>query len=543
MDNDAKTTPNAANELTAFIRHESTSVDNHRCDEAIRRHALEQLVEARLGGDMTSTAHQLIAADILANDNNGWSNAANRLAETSAFQLVQSIVEECSLKLGPSEMSGHDNEVMASKKAKIPAEAEESAAPAPAPKSFSLFDMLDSQKTGGGGGSIFASLPPRIMAYQVIEAREHEKKQNSASGANAVGDTSMTTADGEQKKALELLEKADDMEDLSPDPDSWEEIRTIMYEGLTNSRGKDNDQFRYLKVHKSLFEKCQGNNACKTQLWGLAQNLVGSILALSNQKIEQQSGCEGESGITPLRHTMDLCWDVSQTLLSNILPQLAMEHVVSCVGSEREIERMLLGLCMILSNDFSSCILGMMEPFAGWFEVWIRFVDPKTFAKIVHASHLGEVMLRRCETLGRNSSSAMIGEMVAELNTGDIEHCIFLQSLSTLRSILFRCSGSTEIVTLLHRQFTSGTKGSADFGSFLLPDGFASIDDVQNLLKGIEQKQINDATQISSISDAVNSVLKPFRVVTAMKEINPGQVGNEFDVMCTQTIDLIQDLM
>ncbi len=43
--------------------------------------------------------------------------------------------------------------------------------------------------------------------------------------------------------------------------------------------------------------------------------------------------------------------------------------MVSCIGNEREAKRMFLGMCTILSNDFLACILGMMEPLAGQFEV------------------------------------------------------------------------------------------------------------------------------------------------------------------------------
>ena len=100
----------------------------------------------------------------------------------------------------------NDN-VAASKKAKNP-----KAPAAAAPTSFSLFDMLDSQKGGG------FSLPPRIMAHQIIEMYQREK--NDTVGNNTEG--------GEQSTTLELLEKAGDMEDLNPDPDAWEEIHQIL---------------------------------------------------------------------------------------------------------------------------------------------------------------------------------------------------------------------------------------------------------------------------------------------------------------------------
>eukprot|EP00975_Prorocentrum_lima_P064517 12898063-Prorocentrum_lima.AAC.1 len=60
-----------------------------------------------------------------------------------------------------------------------------------------------------------------------------------------------------------------------------------------------------------------------------------------------------------------------------------MEYVTSSVGHEKEMERMILGLCSILCTDVSSCVLAMMEPMAGWFEVWARFVGPSTLMSIL----------------------------------------------------------------------------------------------------------------------------------------------------------------
>ena len=131
-----------------------------------------------------------------------------------------------------------------------------------APTSFSLFDMMDAQK-----GSF--ALPPRVMAYQILEAYEREQKSGKSN------------EDG-KSTTLELLEKADDMEDLSPDSESWEEVRTILYNGLINISNNVDEAPRYLKVHISLHEKCRSNNALTSQLWGLAQNMVGCLLHFSH---------------------------------------------------------------------------------------------------------------------------------------------------------------------------------------------------------------------------------------------------------------------
>ena len=146
--------------------------------------------------------------------------AVNELVDMSQVHLHEYSIEQCSTIAvvdgggGDTTYDVEDNDVSSSKKAKVPDVAAPSPSPAPAPPtSFSLFDMLDAQK------GAFA-LPPRIMAYHIIEANECE--QNNG--------TTQNNDDG--KSTLELLEKADDVEDLSPDPESWEEVRQILYNGL-----------------------------------------------------------------------------------------------------------------------------------------------------------------------------------------------------------------------------------------------------------------------------------------------------------------------
>jgi len=524
-------TSNDANELVEYFRHESSRNDGESSSSEeemiVRRHALEQLVESTLGADITAAARRLVANEDgsssreLAEDNEIFCrNAANELMGSPSFRLVQDAVEECSFQLpaaAPSSTAGkEDDKVVANnKKAKIP----ESSTPSAAPASFSLFDMMDSQK------GAFA-LPPRIMAYQIIETYQREK--NSTVGGD---DVATTTTPDDGKSTLELLEKANDVEDLSPDPDSWDEVRQILYDGLTNSINPD-DASRYLKVHKSLFEKCRGDNACSSQLWGLAQNLVGSILTFPRQFEEEES--------VSTRYSMDLCWDIAQSLL-DALSDLAVDYITSCVGNEGEIERMFLGICTILSDDSLACIMGMMEPMAGWFEVWARFVDPSKFMTIIHVSGMGGVVLRRCECLGRNTSSESISKIIQKAGSGEIEHCNFLQSLSIIRTILFRCGGSREVVSMIHHQYSIGSKSSTALNSFLLPHGVISLDDMQTLLKLAEEgrKQRID-TQHMGTHDEVNAVLKPFRGVIQVKESNARMVDYDLEVLCTQTIQLIQ---
>ncbi|KAL9183171.1 hypothetical protein ACHAXT_004958 [Thalassiosira profunda] len=487
------------------------AIDGAGAEEATRRHALEQLVESRLGGDLTAAARRLAAADGAA-DGEGLRAAADELGEAPSFRALQGVAEGASSHL--SAIVGNNSDVATSKKAKVPAAA---AAPAPAPAatSFSLFDMLDAQK------GAFA-LPPRITAQKVIDA--HAREQNTESA----GDAPM--AEGEDS-ALGLLEKADDMEDVSPDPEAWEEVRKILYEGLT-LQSDGGGQSRYLKVHQSLSEKCRGNPACNPQMWGLAQNLVGSLLALSND----MSGGRGNA---------DLCWDIAHSLLE-LLSHLALDLVTSAVGNEPEVERMFLAMCMILASDASACIMGMMEPMAGSFEVWARLVDPGRVMTIVRPSGLGGVALRRCGSRGKTASSEVIWKMAHSAGSGDsladIEHCNFLQSLSVLRTLLFKCGGSEEVVSLIHDQFTGRNGELMEASSTLLSCGMASTDQVEGMLNEIESKQKQKGTpqNQAGVHGAANSVLKPFHDVLKLNETDKMLAGNELRDMCSQTILLIQ---
>lgn len=526
-------------DLFDYLRFQSSTSSSSSSSEAVRRHALEQLVEFRLGPDVAAAASRWAAGrggrrgpptdeDVRA--------AAEEVIGTPSFRMLRGAVGECSsrLRLRPaspatasSDAAGGESESAEAGIGTTP----RAEAPALAPASFSLFDMLDS------GGGAFA-LPPRITAHQVIEA--HRREGNA-------GDTVAMSVDGDNEgstgsTALELLEKAEDAEDLSPDPDAWEEVRAILYGGLLSSPspgGGDGtgDGGRYLRVHESLVERCRGA-ALAPQLWGLASNQVGALLELSRR-------LEGTND----RGTADLCWDIARSLL-DALADLALDHVRSCVGNEREVERMLLGMCMIYSNDFSSCVMAMMEPMASRFEVWARFVPPQRFLAIVRASGLGGAARRRCKCLGKIDSVESIWNMVQTSGGGeecgvslaDMERCNFLQSLSILRAILFRCGGSEEVVTEIHDQFATDPEVATMLPRYLLPNGIAGPDDVQALLGEVEEerRRSKDRARCLGVDVSRNSVLEPFRSVLRAKESDDRLVDRDLEVLCDQTVRLIQ---
>ena len=102
-------------------------------------------------------------------------NKDSELLDTPSFRPLQDAVEECSkivvLDCNYKDTISDDT-TSCSKKAKSTSDDVPSQAAAATPTSFSLFDMMDAQK-----GAF--DLPPRVMAYQILEAYELEQSGKS----------------------------------------------------------------------------------------------------------------------------------------------------------------------------------------------------------------------------------------------------------------------------------------------------------------------------------------------------------------------------
>ncbi|KAK1739899.1 hypothetical protein QTG54_009658 [Skeletonema marinoi] len=549
---------NIGNNLSEFLSFETKHQSSSSDDTTIGRHALDQLLESKLGNEITWCAQQLATNNKHNNDSSDEINSSvleeevTKLMGTPAFQQINAQIRECPLSLllpsnqttSVNNRSDDDITIIGSSNKKS---REESTAAAnnnkPAATSFSLFDLMDSQK----GAFV---LPPRIMAQQVIDAdQRHDnnimttnnsnddavQNYSSSSGNTADSAQQATNSNNDNKSALELLEQAEDMEDLSPDIDSWEQILSILYRGLSNKTNVV-ERRRYFNVHMLMFDKCQktnggGGGMFRSQTWGLTFNIVGFILSLSNEFDKKE---DEQNMMTDL----DLYWDSCHHFVLS-LSHLAMEYVTSSVGHEKEMERMSLGLCSILCTDVSSCVLAMMEPMAGWFEVWARFVGPSTLMSILRVSGLGEVVLRRCESRGRrNEASKRLHEMIRQRDGSssvtptleDLEESNFLQSLSILRVITSRCDA------------TLGSMGSifccnATLSSFLSADGIVSSDEVQAMLGTKEQ-----CLSIAEQEEMRSRLLKPFRDVLLLRESTPALVDADLEELCTQVVSLIEQL-
>lgn len=473
-------------DLVEFIWFEKSS---QRMEGGISKHDIEQLVESSMWKELTASAHAINDSDEdILND------TISSLTKSSSFRSIHGAVQHWHL----SSRDGNDTTDYSNNTPKT------SDPPKAAPTSFSLFDMLDQQ------GAF--TLSPRITAGMIIEAHLREE-----------ADDHISDGDSEQKSCLELLEKAEDTDDLSPDPETWEQIRLILFHGLTASTNNNSiitKQSRFLQVHTNLLSICQrgnvgGNN--KAQWWDLAQNIVGSVILHSRDLINNLDQFEGD--IASMNQYMNFYWDLVQQLLAS-LSHLALDYISSCVGDEKQIERMVLGICFILVNDCSAITAAAIEPLTGWFEVWARFVPPKRMLAIVTFSELGGVVLQRCYQLGACNS---IKKLVIMLNRGNesitagaVEHANYLQSLSILRTLLHQCSSSS--LTTIHRQFADLDKvadkldGTLSF--FSSTNGVAQTDYSHRLLNQVNV-EMGDCKQ-----DSIDVVIKPFRDALASTELN-----------------------
>ena len=460
------------------------------------QHEIEHLVEANMGSELTTSTIDFVDLHAGSLD-----TAIDRLVNTSPFQDLEKIVEKC-----------YSENFDASNKRTKPEDP-----PKVTSTSFSLFDMLDRQ-------NVAFTVPPRITATQVIEAHQREKR-------DVRGQTLDLGLTAECQSSLELLEKADNIEDLSPDPDTWEQVRQILYTGLVTSTRRIGIRSRYFQVHKSLLDICwreseRGNN--QTQSWDLLQNLVGSVLILSDDILKAFYGDMSDIPLT--NEYMNFYWDLIQHLLAS-LTHIALNYITTCAGDEKQIERMIMGMCFILAHDCATILTAAMDPLAGWFEVWARFIPPKRMAAIIQCSGLGGSALLKCR---RSATSDVARKLVDELNrcgciefitTADIELAVHFQSLSILRSILYQCGSSKFVVVMLFQQFTNRDKLSTEKGNhlsnFLTQNGIVCTNTVQEILDELQICVDGPiAHGISELSNAVDAVFEPFQDALASNELH-----------------------
>jgi len=437
----------------------------------------------------------------------------HHLTVSPSFRLLQECVRHTSLA------EKHNVNTETSTSNKIPNNSKA------APTSFSLFDLLDQQ-----GASL--GMLPRVTAAMVMDAHERGEQSNTA----------------DSKSSLELLEIADDIEDLSPDPETWEHIRQILYDGLvlsTDDKNSIEKRCRFLQVHISLLDICQrghGSINNKTQYWDLTNNIIGSILSLSKDFMKKLD--EFESNLLWRNKYMELYWDSVQHLITSSSHSV-LNYITSCVGDERETERMVLGICLIFANESASCITAAIDCFAAWFEVWARFIPPMRMLNIVRRSGLGGIVLHRCYHRGTCNSAERLAATFHSENKrttkADVELAHFLQSLSILRVIVYQCGSSQMAINTIFHQFINLEKQLNELSkidtlpSFLTPKGVASTATVFKLLNEAKvDMDVGSKGDAAQFSKAIETVFKPFHDTLSSRELN----NRELQALCSTSLEI-----
>jgi hypothetical protein len=125
----------------------------------------------------------------------------------------------------------------------------------------------------------------------------------------------------------------------------------------------------------------------------------------------------------------------------------------------------------------------------------------------------------------------------------DLENANFIQSLSILRVILFRCNVTSSerlwsILTAGDDAVTATTSAS----SFLMADGIVSSEEVQSILDQVKDYEQEESTEQLQKDDARTRLLKPFCDVIRLSKSNHDLVSDNLEMLCTQTISLIEKL-
>jgi hypothetical protein len=249
-----------------------------------------------------------------------------------------------------------------------------------------------------------------------------------------------------------------------------------------------------------------------------------------------------------------------------MLSRTALDHVTSGggAGCEREVEATLLGICEVLSDEIASGMTGIADPRAGTLEVWSRFVDPGRFASVVRASGLGDAALRRCGGGRRpppppppaaGGTGAQVEAAAAAFPPRrrtrdavpgrtappppDVDACAYVQSLSILRTIAFRCHGSPRLIASAmqrRRGLAGGTSPSPPRG------GIASYEDARSLIEEAEEdgERQCDGPDRLDVDGGVASLLEPFLRVVRAEGYDERWACRDLELLCTQTILLLQ---
>jgi hypothetical protein len=342
-------------------------------------------------------------------------------------------------------------------------------------KSFSLFDMLDSQQGIMGG---LGAAAERVSAQQILRAF----------GLGADDATGGGDPRGRFHEAASLLERVDDLEDLLFDPfgscaadgggiggggDVWPDIDRVLRSGL--GLGGDASVpppspplppdaplpdviVRYARIHSQLNGLCGVSSSSSGIDFGpqridLLVNVADALVAM-HYRLESR-----------LWYSVEELGEVQMNEDAVTLVQIMLDMLISSapaleLAPEEDCQRLLLSVLKIVTMEPTSekCSIGLAhavsatDPYAEWFSLISRFVHPAALIKATTETGILKSIVQLCnEGPGRRASvkpgtaSVKGSDMVVVGIIDDLDHCLYLHSLSMLRTLLVVTAASESI--------------------------------------------------------------------------------------------------
>ena len=345
-----------------------------------------------------------------------------------------------------------------------------------AAKSFSLFDMLDSQQ--GVGMGIGVGAQQRVSAQEILSAFAGTGGSADAQDTNTMGDDDPAeAAAASYNDAASLLERVDDLEDLLFDPfgnytaitgDVWPQINRVLRSGL-DLGGDDASAAasavpppspdvigRFARIHSQLDGLCASSSLgigdFGPQRIDLLVNVADALVAM-HRRLKESWCCIGGSGEARMSEDVVSLAQIMLDMLIDSAPALEL-------AQEEECHRLLLGILKMAAEPTPECggvslanVISSADPYAEWFSFLSRFIHPATLIKAFAETRVLENIIQFCNegpgriaptnlaTMASNGGS----DMIAVGTAADLDHCLYLHSLSILRTLLVVTAGSERI--------------------------------------------------------------------------------------------------
>jgi len=319
-----------------------------------------------------------------------------------------------------------------------------------AAKSFSLFDMLDSQQVAAPTHLDRVSAEQILDVFATSPPGDGGEEQESPSA-------SATCRHEQYNSAASLLERVDDMEDLLFDPfgsgDVWPDINRVLRSGLgisccdndvgTPYRPSSDILIRYARIHSHLDGLCGQSSSYGIDFGIQRVDLATNVADAVNGR---------EDGWYQVDSTQQIRFDRDMAILVRTLIDLLTSAAPTLESiPEEDCKRFVSSAVRIFAKkeaDISPAhAIASRDPYADCFSLVGRFAQPAILVQLSVETGMLSDVIERCNgeqgiSIAATDASMDNLDMVTVGTTSDLEHCFFLQSLSILRTFLVATAGS-----------------------------------------------------------------------------------------------------